>query len=152
MMIGGSPGSTAGGLKTTTIALLVLFAWSRLRSSPTCTFANRSIPEETIQRAAGLFAIGIGIVVTSTLLLTSINDLYGLRRPFIANLFEVVSAFNTVGLSMGLTTELSNPARWLTILLMFAGRTGPLALAAALAVRMSSSGKFRLAYEDVVVG
>jgi trk system potassium uptake protein len=152
MMIGGSPGSTAGGLKTTTIALLVLFAWSRLRSSPTCTFANRSIPEETIQRAAGLFAIGIGIVVTSTLLLTSINDLYGLRRPFIANLFEVVSAFNTVGLSMGVTPELSNPARWLTILLMFAGRTGPLALAAALAVRMSSSGKFRLAYEDVVVG
>jgi trk system potassium uptake protein TrkH len=67
-------------------------------------------------------------------------------------LFEVVSAFNTVGLSMGVTPKLSVLSHWVIILLMFAGRTGPLALAAALTVRLSQRGRFRLAYEEVIVG
>ncbi len=66
MMIGGSPGSTAGGMKTTTFALLGLLAWSRLRSHSTASFADRSIPSETIQRATGLFVIAIGIVVLAS--------------------------------------------------------------------------------------
>ncbi len=152
MMIGGSPGSTAGGMKTTTFALLGLLAWSRFISQPTVTFANRSIPGETIQRATGLFVIATGTVVVGVFALCFIGDSYGKSPDFLASLFETVSAFNTVGLSMGLTTQLSTPSRWIISFLMFAGRTGPLAIAAALVVRISNGGRFRLAYEDVVVG
>lgn len=152
MMIGGSPGSTAGGMKTTTFALLGLLAWSRLRSHSTASFADRSIPTETIQRATGLFVIAIGIVVLGVFLLALIGDAQGAKEAFIVRFFEVASAFNTVGLSMGVTASLSAPARWVVIFLMFAGRTGPLAIAAALVVRLTVGGRYRLAYEDVVVG
>jgi trk system potassium uptake protein TrkH len=67
-------------------------------------------------------------------------------------MFEAVSAFNTVGLSMGITPMLSVPSRWLLIGLMFIGRTGPLAIASALVVRLARRGSYRLAYEDVIVG
>ncbi len=152
MMIGGSPGSTAGGMKTTTFALLGLLAWSRLRSHSTASFAGRSIPSGTIQRATGLFVIAIGIVVLGVFMLASIGDVYGAKEPFLVRFFEVASAFNTVGLSMGVTPELSAPSRWVVIFLMFVGRTGPLSLAAALVVRLTAGGRYRLAYEDVVVG
>jgi trk system potassium uptake protein TrkH len=152
MMIGGSPGSTAGGLKTTTVAVLLLLAWSRLRSHPTCTFGNRSIPEGTLQRAAGIFVIGTGIVIVGVFALVSIGDIHGKGHQLLIKMFEVISAFNTVGLSMGITAELSTPSRWILILLMFVGRTGPLVLAAALVVHLSAGGKYRLAYEDIAVG
>ncbi|WP_417390547.1 TrkH family potassium uptake protein [Gimesia sp.] len=152
MMIGGSPGSTAGGLKTTTFALLGLLAWSRLRSQSTTTFASRSIPDETIQRATGLFVIWTTIVVVSVFMMALIGDYWGFEQRFLVRLFETVSAFNTVGLSMGLTDSLSLPSRWLLIVLMFIGRTGPLVIASALIVRLSHRSKFRLAHEDVIVG
>lgn len=152
MMIGGSPGSTAGGMKTTTFALLGLLAWSRLRSHSTASFADRSIPSETIQRATGLFVIATGVIVLGVFLLASIGDAHGAEEPFIVRFFEVASAFNTVGLSMGVTADLSAPARWVVIFLMFAGRIGPLSIAAALVVRLTAGGRYRLAYEDVVVG
>lgn len=152
MMIGGSPGSTAGGMKTTTFALLGLMAWSRLRSQPTATFVNRSIPNETIHRATGLFIIGTAVIIAGAFALSVIGDMLHVEQHFLVRLFEVVSAFNTVGLSMGVTAQLSLPSKWVVILLMFAGRTGPLAIAAALIVRLSRQGRYRMAYEDVVVG
>lgn len=151
MMIGGSPGSTAGGMKTTTFALLGLLAWSRLRSRTT-TFAHRSIPDETIQRATGLFVIATGIVIVGVFTLAIIGDVTGGNERFLVRMFEATSAFNTVGLSMGFTPNLSVASRCVIIFLMFVGRTGPLTIATALIVRFSRGGKFRLAYEDVVVG
>lgn len=151
MLVGGSPGSTAGGMKTTTFALIGLLAWSRLRSRDTVTFAGRSIPDDSIQRAVGLSVITGGIVVAGIFLLTSIGDLIDAKSNFLAQSFEVVSAFCTVGLSMGLTSELSVPSRWVLVVLMFVGRTGPLSIAAALVVRRKTA-RFRLAYEDVNVG
>lgn len=152
MTVGGSPGSTAGGIKTTTFALLGLLAWSRLRSHTTVTFGQRSIPDETIQRAVGLFVIAAGLTVVGVFALTLLSDYHGTEHSFLALLFETSSAFNTVGLSMGITGALPAPSRWVLIILMFIGRTGPLAIAAALMVRLKRSGKFRLAYEDVIVG
>ncbi len=152
MMIGGSPGSTAGGMKTTTFALLGLIAWSRLRGHRTTAFVNRSIPDETLQRAVGLFVLATGVVVFGVLLLTTTESSATALAPFLAYAFEVVSAFNTVGLSMNLTTEISPLGRWLLILLMFLGRVGPLALVAAFIVRRSVNSKIRYAYEDVIVG
>jgi trk system potassium uptake protein TrkH len=152
MMIGGSPGSTAGGMKTTTFALMGLLAWSRLRSQPTAVFAHRSIPEQTIQRATGLFVIFTGVIVVGLFCLTSISQFEKDQQVFQALMFETVSAFNTVGLSTGITPELSHTSRWILVMLMFVGRTGPLAIASALQVNMARRGRFRLAYEDVVVG
>lgn len=152
MMIGGSPGSTAGGFKTTSFAIIGLLAWSRLRSRSSVTFAERSIPEETVQRAVGLLVIGGMIIVAGIFLLAGIGDLLNQNDGFLAEAFEVVSALNTVGLSMGVTTHLSVHACWVIILLMFVGRVGPLSLAALLRRRFAQSRDFRYTHEDVIVG
>ena len=103
-------------------------------------------------RASMVAVIAIAIVVLAVFGLSIIGHSMGGESRFLELMFEAVSAFNTVGLSMGVTPELSNPARWLIILLMFLGRTGPLSIATALTVRLSQRGKYRLAYEDVIVG
>lgn len=156
MFIGGSPGGTAGGVKTTTVALIGLLALARLRGRRTVSLWNRTVPAETLQRAVGLLVIGFGIVTASIFVFT----IAALPQPgataavsdFLARVFEVTSAFGTVGLSTGLTADLSAPARWITILLMFIGRIGPLALTAAIALPMRHRTQFRYAHEDVIIG
>jgi trk system potassium uptake protein TrkH len=157
MSVGGSPGSTAGGVKTTTFALVGLLAASRILGRQVTSVQSRSVPEETIQRAVGLVVVAFGMVTVATLLYSVIeigsaghDDAPG---AFIEHMFEAVSAFNTVGLSMGVTGELSTPSRLLTIALMYVGRVGPLTFAAAIALsRPNAAGEFRFAYEDVIVG
>ena len=154
MSIGGSPGSTAGGLKTTTFALIGLLALSRLRGDQIVSLAGRSVPEETIQRAVGLFVLAFG-VVTAAIFGYAYTELGGGAHggaPFLPHMFEAVSAFNTVGLSLGATPGLTTGGRWLTIVLMFAGRVGPLVLAAALARKARRTAAIRYSYEDVVIG
>ena len=157
MSIGGSPGSTAGGLKTTTIALIGLLAWARFRGWEVTSLWGRTIPAETIQRAVGLFVAAFGLVTLAIFLftLTEIGRVPHAEAGgrFLTLMFEAVSAFNTVGLSMGATGELSTPGRVLTILLMYLGRVGPLTFAAAIAMRRRRTARhFRYAHEDVVVG
>jgi trk system potassium uptake protein TrkH len=142
----------SGGLKTTTVALIFLVAWSRLRGQRTTSIAGRSVPAETIQRAIGLFVIAFAISTAGILSLATVETEAGRSPDFLRYMFEAVSAFNTVGLSMGATPELTHTSRVTTVLLMFVGRVGPLALAAALTMRYERVGKFRYAYEDVVVG
>lgn len=153
MAIGGSPGSTAGGIKTTTLALMFIMAWSKLRGQQTTSIWYRSIPEETSSRAVGLFTIASAVSLLGILLLTMTE---GHLKPdgsvLTECMFEAISAFNTVGLSMGITAKLSVVGKWTTILLMFFGRVGLLTLAAALTVPRAGAKDFRYAYEDVVVG
>lgn len=151
MMIGGSPGSTAGGIKTTTFALLGLLAWSRLKGDESTHIFSRSLRKETTDRAIGLFVIAFGIVTVGILLLT-ITERWNPTGDFLDRMFEAVSAFNTVGLSAGLTPSLTSAGRIVVVALMFIGRVGPLSGAAALARPINASGKFRYAYEDVMVG
>lgn len=151
MMIGGSPGSTAGGIKVTTFALLGLLAWSRLQGDESTSIFGRSLPKVTLDRAIGLFVIGFGIVTAGILLLTLTEYRAGSDR-FLEHMFEAVSAFNTVGLSMNLTPKLSSLGRMAIIALMFVGRVGPLSIAAALARPNRIGSSFRYAYEDVMVG
>jgi len=158
MFIGGSPGSTAGGMKTTTFALIGLVAWARFHGREIPSIWARSIPEETIQRAIGL-AVIVFTAVTASIFLYTWTEQGIVVGPaeesnrFLAHMFEAVSAFNTVGLSMGVTPTLSEAGRLLTTLLMFVGRVGPLTFAAALAVAAERSDvSYRYAYEDVVVG
>lgn len=151
MSVGGSPGSMAGGMKTTTLALLLVLAWSRFRGWEAASVWGRSLRKQTTDRATGLFVIGF-CIVTAGILLLSITETHSRCNGFLHRMFEAVSAFNLVGLSMGLTPHLSPPGRVVIIALMYFGRVGPLALAAALAVQARLPGKFRYAYEEVVVG
>lgn len=156
MFVGGSPGSTAGGIKTTTLALVTLLAWSRLRGREYTHVWSRTIPDETLERAIGLFAVGAILMTVAIFVLTAtpgppLPDTLS-ERGFLARVFEAASAFGTVGLSMGLTPALGTASKVATILLMFIGRVGPLALAAAIALPMRRSGRFRFAHEDVIVG
>lgn len=157
MFVGGSPGSTAGGVKTTTAALIGLLAWSRLRGRGVTSLWSRSIPEETVQRAVGLTVIACGVLALAvfTYTTTEVGRVVhvSMEGRFVRYVFEAISAFNTVGLSMGATEALSEPGRVLTVLLMFLGRVGPLTFAAAIALRRPTArSEFRYAYEDVVVG
>lgn len=157
MSIGGSPSSTAGGLKTTSIAIIGLLAWSRMRGYETTIFQGRTVPEETVQRAVGLFVFAFGVVTASIFFYTASELAWTIpahaNGRFLQYMFEAASAFNTVGLSMGVTDHLSGFGRGLTIFLMFVGRVGPLTFAAALIERRRrSKRKFRYAHEDVAIG
>jgi trk system potassium uptake protein TrkH len=151
MSVGGSPGSMAGGMKTTTLALLAVLAWSRLRGQEVATVWGRSLRKETTDRAVGLFVI-VFVVATAGILALTVTEQGSAAGGFLGRMFEAVSAFNIVGLSMGLTPHLSPAGRGVVIVLMFLGRVGPLAVAAALTVRAPGAGKFRYAYEEVAVG
>ena len=157
MMVGGSPGSTAGGLKTTTFALVGLLAYSRIRGREHSGAFRRTIPEQTIERAVGLFVavmIGLGAAI---LLLLVVE--FGARPytetggAFMQLTFEAVSAFNTVGLSTGITSSLSTPGKIIVILLMFIGRVGPLTLVASMIVASRrTTVHLRHSTEDVIIG
>ncbi len=155
MFIGASPGSTGGGIKTTSAALLLILIWNRFRGNDEVNLFSRTVPREIIGRTLSiLFASVFSIsIVTSLLLIVGGKGLPPLesRHLFVEYLFEVVSAFGTVGLSMGITPKLNDLQKCAIILIMFAGRVGPLTLAYSL----SRSGRKRsLAYaeEGVMVG
>ena len=155
MFIGASPGSTGGGVKTTSTALLFLLLWSRMRGQEEVNIFKRTIPKELISRAlAIIFASAFCIaVITSILLLTPSVELppSETRHLFVEYLFETVSAFGTVGLSMNLTPKLNDIQKLAIILMMFAGRVGPLTLAFSLSLTASRK-TLTYAEEGVMVG
>ena len=155
MFIGASPGSTGGGVKTTSASILVLLIWARLRGHEEVNVFNRTIPKELISRTiAVVFASGFLVsLVTSMLLFLSSGETAVMesRRFFVEYLFETVSAFGTVGLSMGVTPHLSTIQKLAVILLMFAGRVGPLTLAFSLS-RRALRRSLSYAEEGVMVG
>jgi trk system potassium uptake protein TrkH len=157
MSVGGSPGSVAGGMKTTTVALIGLMAWSRIKGYQIPTLWGRSVPAETSMRAIGLFVMVFGLLTAAVFLLTT-TEIEWVQHPqaqgrFLPIMFEAVSAFNTVGLSMDVTFTLTKPGKLVIIFLMFLGRVGPLTIAAALSRRhIISTQQFRYAYENVDIG
>ncbi|MBM3320252.1 MAG: potassium transporter TrkH [Candidatus Eisenbacteria bacterium] len=157
MFIGGSPGSTAGGVKTTTAGLLALLLLSRLRGSRITNFHHRTIPDETIHRAVLLSVVAVALLASAVFVLTATEvgpvDHAAARGSLTQFAFEAISAFNTVGLSIGETASLSSAGKAVVIFLMYVGRIGPLSLASAVALRRKGTeAPFRFAYEDVAVG
>ncbi len=144
MFIGASPGSTGGGIKTTTFAVLVLYIRTYILNREEVEVFHRFLARRTLRKALVNFAFGISVVTAVLFLLT-------LTEPFpLADLiFEAVSAFATVGLSRGITPELSAAGKLFIILAMFSGRVGMLTLAAALARRVRST---RYRFPEVTIG
>lgn len=155
MFIGASPGSTGGGIKTTSFSLLLLMVWNRLKGREEVSIFNRTIPKENLSRMISIiFASSFFIIViTSTLLISSrVSGSTELSRHlFVEYLFEVVSAFGTVGLSMGVTPKLSDFQKMAIIVMMFAGRVGPLTLAYSLS-RIKVKKEITYAEEGIIVG
>jgi trk system potassium uptake protein TrkH len=118
--------------------------------------AGRSIREDTIQRAVGLFAISFAVLTAAIFLFTA-AEIGTVQHSeaggaFLGYMFEATSAFNTVGLSLGVTNTLSPLGQVATILLMYIGRVGPLTFVAAITLPRTGARGFRYAYEDVIVG
>jgi len=155
MFIGASPGSTGGGIKTTSATLLTLLIWSKWKGSEEVNIWNRTIPKDLITRTISIiFAAAFAVfLITSVLLLAEAENLQPLqsRHFFVEYLFETTSAFGTVGLSMGVTPKLNDLQKLAVILIMFAGRVGPLTLAFSLARRSTKRG-ITYAEESVMVG
>jgi trk system potassium uptake protein len=153
MTVGGAPGSTAGGLKITTIAVIGLLAWSRVRGETSVSVWARTIPDETVQRAIGIGVFAFTVVALAIFLFTAFEEQIAPGVGFLRLVFEAVSAFNTVGLSLGATGDLSTASRILATILMFIGRIGPLSFAAALALRARETrDRYSYAREDVTIG
>jgi trk system potassium uptake protein TrkH len=155
MFIGASPGSTGGGIKTTSAALLFLIIWNRFKGHDEVNVFNRTIPKEVLTRTVSIIiasAFSVALI-TSFLLLSGTANLPPMesRRYFVEYLFETISAFGTVGLSMNVTSTLNEIQKLAVILMMFAGRVGPLTLAFSLAAA-SSKREITYAEETVMVG
>jgi trk system potassium uptake protein TrkH len=155
MFIGASPGSTGGGVKTTSAALLVMLMWNRLKGNLDLNIFNRTIPREMVSRSISIiFASAFSIaIITSVLLIAGGGKLPPLesRHFFVEYLFDTVSAFGTVGLSMGVTPKLNDIQKYALILMMFAGRVGPLTLAFSLSRSIGGKG-LTYAEEGIMVG
>ncbi len=131
MFIGGSPGSIAGGIKTTTIGVVILLIYSKFRQRKQVVIWNRAIDWGTIDRSNTLTILSLIFVVTSTFVMLTIKD-FDIGRTFESVFFETVSAFGTVGLSMGITDQLPRIDKIILSAVMFVGRLGPLTLILAL--------------------
>lgn len=134
MFIGGSPGSIAGGVKTTTVAVAMVMLYSKFKGYGQPLLWKRAIDNDTVDKSTTLIILSLMFVMLSSFLVMMIDNL-GLRESFLSVLFEVVSAFGTVGLSMGATTKLSVGGKLLICIVMYVGRLGPLTLIMALTAR-----------------
>ena len=146
MFVGGGSASTAGGIKVTTLAVLALAVFSEAKGRPSVQAFGRRIPSDVQRVALSVVAWGATIVALSTIVISQIS-----QEPVSDVLFDVISAFGTVGLSTGLTAELSDPAVYVMALTIFMGRIGTVTLAAAVAAT-SRSQLYSLPVERPIVG
>lgn len=130
MFIGGGSAGTAGGIKVTTFVLLFFVIWAEVRGERDVQAFDRRIGDRVVRQALTVALLSVGLVVTATVVLVEIT-----REATHVVLFEVVSAFATVGLSTGVTAELGTAGHLVLVVLMFVGRLGPITLVSALALR-----------------
>lgn len=146
MFIGGSPGSTAGGLKTTTIAILILAAWSQIKGRDDVEVYGRRLKPELVFQALSLTVIAFTALMIFALAINVAEPF-----PFSDILFETTSALGIVGLSTGITAELTVFSKILICLAMVVGRVGPLTLAMVL-LKPNRRSPVRYPSEDVLIG
>lgn len=125
MFIGGSPGSTAGGIKTVTAAVLLAYVWSNLRDSKGVNIWGRRLDDDSIRKASNVVVISLVMAVAAVIFICHIQPLLLVEDV----IFEVLSAIGTVGMSTGITRDLSLASRIVMILLMYCGRLGSMSFA-----------------------
>jgi potassium uptake TrkH family protein len=146
MLIGGGSAGTAGGIKVSTLGVLAFMVWAQARGERDVNVARRRVPEESQRQAVMVLGLAAATITTGSLIILQLTEL-----PTESVVFEVISAFSTVGLSLGITADLPSPALWLLALLMFIGRTGPVTLAAAF-LTQDRGRTYRLPEERTIVG
>lgn len=149
MFIGGSPGSSAGGIKTTTFAVIVMVAWATLRKRREVEMFKRSIRLVVLGRAITILMLYLSMMLIAVLALL-ITERHS-NIAFLDILFESASALGTVGLSTGITPTLTTAGKWIIIAGMLAGRLGPLTLLTALLFNVKPA-KYEYPTEPLVVG
>lgn len=135
MFIGGSPGSTAGGIKTTTLGVIFLSAFALIRGNDSVNLYGRQIPRHTVMKALVIVVIAFMIIIFGIMTLLVFEDM-----DFMAVTFEVFSAFGTVGMSLGITPQLSSASKLVLILIMYAGRVGVLSTTLAILAKRNNGG------------
>lgn len=149
MFIGASTGGTGGGIKTNTFFVIIIYLWSRFRQREKIEGFKNHISVKIINRAITVIVLSLGVIVAVALLLTVTE--HSANPSFLVILFEATSAFGTVGLSMGLTPDLSAWGKIIITLTMFIGRLGPLTLAYALSQKGGRKTKEIKSDEEAVL-
>ncbi len=147
MFVGGASASTAGGIKINTFMVVLFAIVANVRGRTNVTAFGREIPLGNVRRAFVVTLVAVFVLVFFSYLLIAVQD----TLPFRAALFESVSAFATVGLSMGITDQLNEPARVIVVVAMFLGRLGPLTLALLMTGR-GAQERIRLTQDAVRIG
>ena len=147
MFIGASPGSTGGGVKTTTFGVIFAFIRSRIKGYEVPSIFSRGLKNEDIIKAYTLISLAVSLIFAATFALLLIQPELSIK----AGLFEVVSAFGTVGLSLGITPQLHPLSKLVLIIVMYTGRIGPLTMLYAFS-RVKPAGTYQFVEEKVMVG
>lgn len=149
MLVGGSPMGTAGGVKTTTLAVLVLSIITNLRGKKDVEAYGRKIRSSYVRSAMVVAGTSIGVLFVSVLAIFAVMP----QASFVDVLYELTSAVGTVGLSRGLTAVVNTPAKWIIIFTMYLGRIGPLTMGAAVVARAQKKAEdVHLAEENIMIG
>ena len=146
MLIGGSPGSTAGGMKTTTLAVLLSNAAATFRQRDSAQFFGRRVDGSAVKTAATILTMYLALFFGGGVFISVYEDL-----PLSSCLYEAASAVGTVGLTLGLTPQLHIPSQMVLIALMYLGRVGGLTLVYA-AVSTKKAGSAKLPQESITIG
>ncbi len=147
MFIGGSSAGTAGGVKVTTLGVILATITSVIKGKQDTESFKRKLPRDLVNRSLTIITLSIGLVILVTFVLSVTED-----ATFKETFFEAVSAFGTVGLSLGITTELSTIGKIVITLTMFFGRVGPLTVFMALAERRQASSAIAYPDEEIMIG
>lgn len=147
MFIGGSSGSTAGGVKTVTMVVLLLFLWTRARGRETVHVFKRSIPGGKVMDAMTIVSLMMTLAVFGAVFISATSSV-----TFTGALFESISALATVGLTAGVTGNLSIPAQVLIILYMYFGRVGVLTISLGFLMGNRAEERFRYASTNLLIG
>lgn len=147
MFIGGSPGGAAGGIKTTTFALIALLIISEIKGQKHVNYAHHTIPIEIIRRAIVIVATFALFLMAGVSVLMLVED-----QPFLFLLFEAVSALATVGVSVNLTPELSQISHIVLMILMFVGRIGPITILLSLSRKSKITQDQQYAKTTILIG
>ncbi len=146
MIIGGSPGSTAGGIKTTTFVVLVVTALASAKQSPDITIFKRRLETDSLKKASAITVIYMSTALISVILISAVQS-FTLEEI----MFEVFSAIGTVGLTLGITPSLNAFSKIIITLLMYGGKVGVLSVAVVIAERKEPAPLSR-PYEKIVIG